>query len=348
VNDANRNVGVLGVIYADVPQGVDGSSNLASMTLDFSPGLIVNGTTSQSRWFDLSSVGYHAGQVAKDAGTIGILVLLSLMILVPAATHATNNDQTPNRQITTTNTLKDNGWWERWSVTTNTTFSIATHAFTYQLNALTNGCGAYGNCIWWTQAIVGIDAGSLIGKTGGYWVHDAHLEPFGAGGDLLSYCSLTIPKFINIDNYDFNVQIQVNNSTSGIKHQLTVSDLANSTTFYAISRTCTIPNNFPGAIDWAFQVEGVIAGCGSQNCGTNISFSPLHKNIFGGYIDLVSNFNVMSSSSKTTQTGEGSNLYQTVSTGGYYSTTYGSMYLYTVVSSEFYYNTGGEVTKSDS
>jgi hypothetical protein len=49
VNDAHRNVGVLGVIYADVPQGVDGSSNLASMTLDFSPGLIVNGTTSQSR-----------------------------------------------------------------------------------------------------------------------------------------------------------------------------------------------------------------------------------------------------------------------------------------------------------
>ncbi len=293
----------------------------------------------------------------KDLAFMTILILLSLSVVMPKVAYATNDDQSPNRQITTTNTKGDPGWWERFSIRTNTTFSIATSAFTFQLNAYTDGCGTYGNCVWWNQAITGIDAGSLVGKSGGYWLHDAHLEPFygstagGDTGDLGSHCALSIPELVNIDNYGFNVMIQLANGTSGVTFTVGVSDQANSTNFYTVSKTCSIGSGtgqIPYPIDYAYQVEGIIAGCGSSSCGTNVSFSPLHENIFGGYIDLVSNYNVMSSANKSSQSGEGSNLYQVPSTGGYYGESYGSMYLYTVVSSEFYYGTGGEVTKSDS
>jgi len=280
--------------------------------------------------------------------TLGVvLALFSLTAFIPTAVFATNNDQYNNRQITSTNTSNDLGWWEAFNVRTNTTFSIGTKAFTLQQNALVNKCGVGGSCTWWIQMITGIDAGSLIGRSGGYWVHDAHLEPFVGVNDLGSFCKLTIPKSVNIDQYNFDTIEQVTNGTSGLTFQLWVEDKTNNTVFYSLSQTCSMPTGAT-PVDYAYQVEGVIAGCGSSNCGTNVSFSPLSHNIFGAFIDLVSNYNVMSSSVKTTQTAEGSNLYQIPSTGGYYSTTYGSKYLYTVVSSEFFYSNGGEVTKTDS
>jgi hypothetical protein len=94
--------------------------------------------------------------------------------------------------------------------------------------------------------------------------------------------------------------------------------------------SCT--SNYPAGyapVNFFDQVEGVIVGPYNSEHST---FTPLYTSIFYTYIDLVSNYNKMSSAVPATQTGESSNLYQIVD--NYYSGQYGSMYLYTVQSNE--------------
>jgi hypothetical protein len=96
---------------------------------------------------------------------------------------------------------------------------------------------------------------------------------------------------------------------------------------WSVSCTSNYPAGY-GPVNFFDQVEGVIVGPYNSEHST---FTPLYTSIFYAYIDLVSNYNKMSSAVLGTQTGESSNLYQIVDN---YCEQYGSMYLYTVQSNE--------------
>ncbi|MGI0091771.1 MAG: hypothetical protein ACREBS_08680 [Nitrososphaerales archaeon] len=266
---------------------------------------------------------------------IAMVLALSMSLGLPHS-FATNN-QTPNTQILNSNTSSDNGAWERFSVTTAYgSFSIGSSAFTFQLNQEINNCGFSSGCskAYWVQAITGVDAGSLIGKSGGYWAHDIHLEEFW-GSTSATFCSLAPNNYINIDQngYASVEQATIANSGNSMTLELSVLDNTGTTVGFA-QQTCSDPTSggTTESIQSFQQEEGVVAGCGTSACGTDVTFSPSSTEIFNQYIDMISNYNSMSSSSKGTQTAEGSNLYQQVSSA--YSETYGSMYLYTVQGDE--------------
>ncbi len=273
---------------------------------------------------------YHS----RSSGILVFFVGLAFFLLVlnPVIVFADADAQSPNQQILSSNTSNDTGSWDRFSIDTESGFKVNGSAYTYQMNSILNGCTAgYCSKTWWMQGIIGVDSGSLISKPAGYYVHDAHIELWDGSTDDGTFCDLTIPKFININNTVFNTNIQITNSTSGLKIEVATADENNSTVFYDVSKTCGLPSGFT-SVNYFTQVEGVIVGCGAMACGTHEKFTPLSTEIFYAYIDLTSNYNDLSNSSKTTQTGESSNLYQEPINA--YGTTYGSLYLYTVQSDE--------------
>jgi hypothetical protein len=123
------------------------------------------------------------------------------------------------------------------------------------------------------------------------------------------------------------LQEAILNTTSKVTYILSVSD-NNGNTLYYKTMTCPYGSGY-GPVTYINQVEGIIVGPAG---GYHTTFKPLSSTIFFGYIDLVSNYNHLSSSNLTSQSGESSNLYQHVTSN--YGETYGSGYLYTVQSTE--------------
>ena len=258
--------------------------------------------------------------------------MIALLALSSVPTIA-STDQNPNTQITSSNKKDDSGAWDRFSFQTAHSFGANGSAYSDQLNSYVNGCTTECSRTWWLQGVIGIDKGSLIGKPAGWYVHDFNAE-LAYGYNLPTICSVSGKSssgYININQTGFNVLIQLKNSTSGIIMAYSIEDLNNNTVFLQSNTTCSIPSGATG-VDYFTQVEGVIVGCGNSNCGQQESFKPLNTELFSGYIDLTSNYNKMSSSSRSIQSGENSNLYQ--ENVGTVSTTYGSLYLYSVTSTE--------------
>lgn len=259
--------------------------------------------------------------------TIALLSLGSIPVIA-------STEQSPNTQIISSNKKDDSGSWDRFSIQTAHMFRANGSAYSDQLNSWVNGCTNICSGSSWLQGVIGIDKGSLIGKPAGWYVHDFDAELQYGNGYLTTICKASGKSpsgYINVNQTGFNVLIQLKNSSTGIIMAYSIEDLNNNTVYLESNTTCTIPSGATG-VDYFTQVEGVVVGCDSSSCGQQESFKPLNTDLFSGYIDLTSNYNLMSSSSKAIQSGENSNLYQ--ENVGTVSTTYGSLYLYSVSSTE--------------
>jgi hypothetical protein len=289
----------------------------------------------------------HSGEF-----TLAGAVLLAFLLLNSINVHsvmATRDDQDPNYQIQSSNTSNDYNSWARWSVTTQQSFQVtpsASHySYTYQMNTLVNGCGSVGGSgcsgTWWLQGVV-----PAYVAGGGAVVTDAFVDAF-VGSIGQGFCHLSPSP-----NYDVNhagyVVLQQSTLTdaSDITYLLSISDnLGNN--LYTKSMPCPYPTSPPypvqdGPVNFFTREEGVVVG---DNGLADASFSPLSSTIFFPfYLDLVSNYNSMSSYYVSppcpcdTQTGETSNLYQSI--GQAYGQSYGSQWLYTI-------QLGSEITRTD-
>lgn len=264
--------------------------------------------------------------------TAGAMAALFLLLNNPTIVVATNA-QSPNRQITSTNTNTDNLSWARESMLTYEPFHFTTTSgsnYTYQLNMLVNGGSNSCDCIgtWWLQGIV--NAVPTHSGTHGAFIAEGLIEEWRYIYDA-DFCRLfpSSPPNINFTNY-VTLQEAILNTTSNVTYILSVSD-NNANVLYHMSQTCsyTTGGTGYGPVDYYNQVEGIIVG---QGGGLHTKFTPLSSTIFYGYFDLVSNYNDMSSSNMTSQAAESSNLYQ--SPYDYFSESYGTGYLYTVESDE--------------
>jgi hypothetical protein len=259
--------------------------------------------------------------------SIGVALVFFLMLESPIA--LATNGQSPNRQITNSNTSQDFTTWIRLSMTTATPFHFTsgTNEYTLQLNGLTNGgsTGCYCGYTWWYQAVVEVKNSN--GGTKGAWVTDGVSEIWnGFNGPL--FCQVNTSPVPNINNTGYFVQSETFvKSTTTISYSITIVNNVG-TVLFSKTQTCSYPNG-TGPINYFNQVEGAIVGGPNLDHAT---FKPLNTNIFYGYIDLISAHNQMSTTVTGTQTGETSNLYQVVTS--YYSESYGTGYLYTVQSNE--------------
>jgi hypothetical protein len=122
------------------------------------------------------------------------------------------------------------------------------------------------------------------------------------------------------------------NDSSHMSYLLSISNNLGISIYTQSARNCALPT-YPATfapVNFFNQLEGTVV-CSSV---CSASFSPLSSTIFSPfYLDLVSNYNQMSSSLLGSQTGEASNLYQNA--GQAYGQSYGSMYLYTIIGSEY-------------
>jgi hypothetical protein len=256
------------------------------------------------------------------------------MLYTPIAPLAMASDaQSPNVQILSSNTSNDFNSWERMSMLTDQPFHFTStnNLYSYQMNAILNGC-AYGSssCTWWLQGVVGVVSAS--GNEANLDYAKAEVW-YGSNGPNFCWYYPGTTANLNQTGYDALQQINLLNS-SAIQMHVSVAN-SGGTDIDTNTQTCTYASAFGssthGPVDFFSQVEGVIVGDVSAY---HVTFKPLSSTLFYGYIDLVSNYNHMSSSSQSTQTGESSNLYQICGTGCPYSESYGSMYLYTVQTDE--------------
>ena len=259
-------------------------------------------------------------------------MVLFLVLTSPAAVFATSNDQNPNTQIFSSNTSTDNLSWVRFSLETNEPFhySSTSNNYSLQMNEFVNG--ATDSCetstcsyTWWLQSIT-VVSNSYSGNKGAYGREEVSESWHGTGGSLFCYHFPSSPPNVNNTNYDVLMQDTLN-TTSDMTDHMSVAPSGGSD-LYTVTQTCAYPSGH-SSIDYFTQEEGVIGG---GEGGGHASFTPLSSTIFYGYIDMVSNYNHMSSSSAQIQTGETSNLYQDVTQT--VSEAYGSMYLYSVMSNE--------------
>lgn len=277
--------------------------------------------------------------------SVALGLTLAFLCLSPLQVMATN-DQTPNWQILSSNTQTETGSpFDRFSVNTNNVFygDSSNNAFTYQMNAVVNDCTGFPTpCSgsYWMQGVVGIDNGSAIGKSGGNWVHDAHIELVwgpangncGYEGDCTPTCQPTIPSLVNIDQTTYNVLEQItidpSSATSPLTLEVAVADTGTNQVFYDVKQSCGTPSGAT-TVDYFTRLEGVIVGC----CGNSVTFTPSSTLLFYDYIDMLSSYNHMSNSSQSTQTAEGSNLYQDPSSC--YAFTDNGYYAYTIQADEY-------------
>lgn len=196
-----------------------------------------------------------------------------------------------------------------------------------QVNALADGgtlnCGSGGcNYVWWVQGFA--DIGHNNGGSIGAWVEDAGIEVWNnLNGPLFCYLYPSPLPNINGTGDDVQEEFFLTDSTH-VTNALTVTGSSS----YSNSMKCPLPNSW--SYNYLNKVEGVIVGYGG---GEHASFTPLQSELFYGYIDLISDYNKMSSVyPSTTQTGETSNLYQVVNS--YFGETYNTQYLYTVMFNE--------------
>ncbi|HKW04304.1 MAG TPA: hypothetical protein VJN71_03295 [Nitrososphaerales archaeon] len=279
-------------------------------------------------------------------------VTLALVAMTPLTVYA-QDDQSPNWQVTSSNTQTEPGSpFDRFSIYTSTPFHGSNPYFTYQMNSVVNGCTGFPipcSGTYWMQGIIGLDAGSAISQPNGWYVHDAHIELVwgpangncGAEGNCASICKPSIPQLVNINLSNYNAYDQINidpTSSTPLTLSVIVSNQNTGHVFYGVSASCQIPSGAT-LVNYFTQLEGVIVG--TDGTWSYQTFSPTHTNLFFGYIDMLSSFNLMSNAKLTTQTAEGSNLYQVPA--ACYGTTYNGYHLYTVQSDE---NTYGPVGSS--
>jgi hypothetical protein len=281
------------------------------------------------------------------AGGVGGIALIAFLILNSINIHAvmaqSPDGQAYNDQILSSNTSNDYNSWVRWSVTTDQPFGVSLasgfNQYTYQMNTVLNndqyGCGSCGT--WWLQGVVytQIANGAATVLDAEEWV-DSSTSGL-CSGTTSTYCPFcplgAVGYNVNYTGYNVLQETTLVNSSS-LTYLANVENNSGGS-LWTNSATCSYPTGY-GPVNFFTRAEGVVVGEGNQ---TWASFSPLSSTIFSPtYLDLVSNYNDMSYQNTTTQTGESSNLYQ--NTGQAYGESYGSMYLYTVISSE--------ITKTDS
>jgi hypothetical protein len=162
-----------------------------------------------------------------------------------------------------------------------------------------------------------------------------------------NFCNLNNPGPNNVNiNYTGYVVLQQTTlvDSSHITYLLSISN-NNGISLYSQAMTdCPLPSGPPypnpfTPVNFFTRLEGVVVG---PNGGGSVTFQPLSSTIFSPfYLDMVSNYNSMSSYYVSppcifpcdTETQENSNLYQNA--GQDYGTSYGSMYLWTVIGSEY-------------
>jgi len=199
-----------------------------------------------------------------------------------------------------------------------------TDCWSIQANVLTDGgkyaCKSDPSSCAYTWAVQGI-----VQVVDGSEVVDSTLQVCNAGNDYTANCPIDLTTYPNIDAAGWVTQEEFFlTSSSQLKNSLTVEE-PSGTVFYTDTVTCNVP---AGSITYMDQMEGVIVGIGGSS--PHASFSPLNSEIFYGYIDLVSNYNKLSSQSNQNEiSDETSNLYPTVTET--VNEAYGSMYLYSVM-----------------
>jgi hypothetical protein len=270
---------------------------------------------------------------------IGVAFVFTFLLIQPVAVFAVNG-QDPNRQIKSTNTSSDIGSWARLEEQANQKFhftgydsTLGEDAFSMQLNVLTNGaphgCGLNCQYNWALQDTESVLKINPVNSTKGAWLFESHMEGWVSSTGSKGFCQLLLEStsntFTNLNDTGSFAQMEFFlHSSTQVTNSVTV--VVNGGTFYTNSMTCAYPSGY-GPVTYMTWVEGIIGGVGNRE---RASFSPLQSEIFTyGYIDLVSNYNQMNSYYPEPEMSlETSNLYQ--SNYNYYSSTYGSLYLYTV------------------
>ncbi len=265
-----------------------------------------------------------------------------MLVLNPIAVVAVTNGQSPNDQVWTDNTSFDYSSWARMSMTTQEPFHFTSTSghFSYQMNTYLNGCTAdQAGCTWWMQGLAIVSSTGILTEWSAWeWEGTSSSGTCYNNGslhsDCVDFCDLVdTSNSINVTDYAMVQQTTLLNS-SATHYEGTIVNTAYGNNVVQWAQDCDYNSGGSeyGPVHYFWQVEGVIVGWhGSEYA----SFTPLQSTLFSGYIDLVSNYNLMSALNATTQTGETSNLYQHVLNA--YGETYGSMYLYTIQSNE---NTG--------
>jgi len=245
------------------------------------------------------------------------------------------NGQSPNLQILSSNTNTDNLSFVRQAEFTYQPFHFndsSGDGYTYQVNALVNGAplscvtGTLCDYLYWAQGVV--VTASSYGGTNGAFVKQVLIQEWDDGIPYDNCGQSVSGSEPNVNNTDYLVyQQDTLNTTSDVTELVHITD-NNLNILYSYTQTCAWYYLY-GPVYYYNEVEGVIVGPAG---GYHTTFTPHSSELFDGYIDLTSNYNDMSSSNTTAQTGESSNLYQTLASG--YGETYGSGYLYTVQSDE--------------
>jgi hypothetical protein len=261
---------------------------------------------------------------------IAVAVVLSFLVFQPAAAFATVNGQTPNQQVLSSNTSNDYGSWARIEETTYQSFHISSSdpncgadCFDMQVNSIANGapygCGTSCSYTWEIQGFADITHNN--GGSIGAWVADAGLEVWNKlSGPLFCYLYPSTLPNINGSSHLVQEEFFLTSSTQ-VENALTADGAGGVN--YSNHATCNYPSG--NTVAYLTDVEGIVVGYAG---GEHASFTPLSSQLFSGYIDLISNYNHMSSSSKSEQSAETSNLYQT--SISYSGSTYGTnMYIYT-------------------
>lgn len=272
----------------------------------------------------------------------GMALLFAILLFQPVAVYAVNG-QTPNWQVLSSNVNNDYNSFARVEETTSQAFHVSSSdpscgadCFDIQVNAFTDGggynCQSYPypcNYVWAVQGFVDVvhDIGGAIGA----WVNDAGIEVWNGGNGPFAPCWLYTNGNYNINGSTpppgpFVQEEFFLHSATQLTNSLYV--LSTSGTTYSNSVTCNYPNGW--TVSYLNQDEGVIVGYAASE---HASFSPLNAQLFSGYVDIVSNYNMMSCASEHIITFETSNLYQTnhSCTGGIYS---GNRYVYSALFDE--------------
>jgi hypothetical protein len=121
-----------------------------------------------------------------------IAVVLTVIVFSSITASAYTDAENPNRQITSSSTQTDLNSWIRFSAETLTTFKAipSSHGdiYSYQLNALLNGCSyAQAGCTWWMQAVP-----EITNTSNGYFVDYEYLWVWN-GGNYFPFCELLPP-----------------------------------------------------------------------------------------------------------------------------------------------------------
>ena len=191
--------------------------------------------------------------------------------------------------------------------------------FSIQMNDVANGCTVFppNPCSgpFWLQTVAFV-GGNIVGS------YELELWYYTNNEYYYDYCGYSPQNLPDINQTGYSVVLQTTIvSTTSVTCEYTL--INNGNNVYQYSKTVTDPGGY--WVNVFNDEEGAMVGVGNYG---HAGFTPYNTELFHGYIDLVSNYNDLYSSSAATQTGETSNLLQIVTSK--FGEPYGSMYLYTV------------------